>query len=319
MSDFNITVDTSEMANSLDVVNSNVRGVTSSVVAMQSAVVIAQQKASENICRNVDTGFFILMKSQFDQKIAAVSSEMLSRMQLMESFKNQIDKIMLTMQDDYDRIKNRYTKHFASLDKSLETRIHELDKRAYEISNAYKMSQFKNGSEVIKAILYGDDTQLLNVKEINATVKNKSAKSIGVMADDVVEQQKYSSSVKNILKDVKMRKPEEEFAPVIFTESDSMISSETTVKNIVTSDEAEFSSDAKFLNALKENESSLKWTENSAKTFENVKNAFQMKVQNEISDERVKNEMLRLFYDSKWSETSGIESGTEETNPEAGE
>lgn len=312
MSDFNITVDTSEMADSLDRVNSNVRGVTSSVVAMQSAVVIAQQKASENICRNVDTGFFILMKSQFDQKIAAVSSEMLSRMQLMESFKNQIDKIMLTMQDDYDRIKNRYTKHFASLDKSLETRIHELDKRAYEISNAYKMSQFKNGSEIIKAILYGDDTQLLNVKEINATVKNKSAKSIQVMADDVVEQQKYSSSVKNILKNVNPEKSEEEFTPVIFTESDSMIASGTSVKNLHVPENATFSSDTRFLNALRENEGNLSWKENSEKTFENVKNAFQMKVQNEVSDERVKNEMLRLFYDSKWSETSDENLSAEE-------
>ena len=111
MADFNITVDTSPMARSLDVVNSNVSGVTASVVAMESAVVIAQEQAAQNICHNVDTGFFILMKSQFDQKIAAVSSKMLSQMQLMESFKNDLDKIMLIMQDDYERIKQRYMKH----------------------------------------------------------------------------------------------------------------------------------------------------------------------------------------------------------------
>ena len=105
MSDFNITVDTSPMADSLDYVNSNVRDVTASVVAMESAVVVAQQEAANHICRNVDSGFFLLMKSQFDQKIAAVSSEMLSKMQLLETFKNEIDKIMAIMQDDYERIK----------------------------------------------------------------------------------------------------------------------------------------------------------------------------------------------------------------------
>ena len=188
MATFDITVDTSPMANSLDYVNSNVREVTNSVIAMESAVVIAQQEASEHICKNVDTGFFILMKSQFDQKIAAVSSEMLSKMQLMESFKNEIDKIMAIMQDDYERIKLRYTKHFSSLDKALETRIHELDKRAYEISRNYKLSQFKTGGEVIKAICYSDDTQLINVKQTSASVKSKSARSIGVMAADVIEQ-----------------------------------------------------------------------------------------------------------------------------------
>lgn len=303
MSDFNITVDTSEMAESLDYVNSNVRNVTSSVVAMQSAVVLAQQNASENICRNVDTGFYLLMKSQFDQKIAAVSSEMLSRMQLMESFKEQIDKIMLTMQDDYDRIKNRYKKHFSSLDKSLDTRIHELDKRAYEISNSYKMSQFKNGGEVIKAILYADDTQLLNVKEVNATVKNKSARSIGVMADDVVEQLKYSGAVKNILKDASPGKAEEEYTPVIFTESDSMISAGTSVKNLYVPDSASFAQDLRYINELRANEGNLQWKENSAQTFENVRASFQKKVHGEIKDERIASEMLRLFHDSKWDET----------------
>ena len=132
MSDFNITVDTSPMADSLDYVNSNVRDVTASVVAMESAVVVAQQEAANHICRNVDSGFFLLMKSQFDQKIAAVSSEMLSKMQLLETFKNEIDKIMAIMQDDYERIKLRYEKHFSSLNQALETRIHEASSRAEE-------------------------------------------------------------------------------------------------------------------------------------------------------------------------------------------
>ena len=41
MATFDITVDTSPMANSLDYVNSNVKDVTASVVAMESAVVVA--------------------------------------------------------------------------------------------------------------------------------------------------------------------------------------------------------------------------------------------------------------------------------------
>ncbi len=305
MADFNITVDTSPMARSLDVVNSNVSGVTASVVAMESAVVIAQEQAAQNICHNVDTGFYILMKSQFDQKIAAVSSKMLSQMQLMESFKNDIDKIMLIMQDDYERIKQRYMKHFNSLDKALETRIHELDKSAYEISRNYKMSQFKTGGEVIKAICYSDDTQLLNVKQMSAIVKNKSSRSIGVMANDVIDQLKYTDSVKSILKDVTSDAAESEFVPVIFTETDSMVSADSSVKNIITSQEAEFSKNPRFLNQLKEVSDSFTWTEIKDAEFEPIKNSFQTRISNEISDERVAKEMLRLFGESKWAEAGG--------------
>lgn len=305
MADFNITVDTSPMARSLDVVNSNVSGVTASVVAMESAVVIAQEQAAQNICHNVDTGFYILMKSQFDQKIAAVSSKMLSQMQLMESFKNDIDKIMLIMQDDYERIKQRYMKHFNSLDKALETRIHELDKRAYEISRNYKLSQFKTGSEVIKAICYNDDTQLLNVKQMSAIVKSKSSKSIGVMANDVIDQLNYTDSVKSILKDVTSDSAESEFIPVIFTETDSMMSEDSSIKNVITTQEADFVNNPRFLNQLKEASDTFEWKEINDAEYEPIKNSFQSRVNSEISDERVAKEMLRLFGESKWAEAGG--------------
>lgn len=307
MSDFNITVDTSPMANSLDHVNTNVRSVTSSVIAMESAVVIAQQEASEHICRNVDSGFFILMKSQFDQKIAAVSSEMLSTMQLMESFKNEIDKIMLIMQDDYERIKLRYQKHFSSLDKSLETRIHELDKKAYEISRNYKLSQFKNGTEIIKSFCYNDDTQLLKIKQMSAIVKNKSAKSIDVMTKDVIEQIKYSDSVKSILKPADNEELQSEYVPVIFSETDSMMTEDTSVKDIISSTEAAFSTNSKYLNQLKEHSNDFTWKEVNEREYEPIKNSFQTRVSKEISDERVAKEMLRLFSETKWEEMEGNE------------
>ena len=306
MSDFNITVDTSPMADSLDYVNSNVRDVTASVVAMESAVVVAQQEAANHICRNVDSGFFLLMKSQFDQKIAAVSSEMLSKMQLLETFKNEIDKIMAIMQDDYERIKLRYEKHFSSLNQALETRIHELDKRAYEISRNYKLSQFKSGGEVIKAICYGDDTQLINVRQASAVVKNRSAKSIAVMASDVIEQFQYSDSVKSILNDTGFEEKQSQFVPVIFSETDSMISENTSVKNIYTPDQAKYAHDSKFLNQLKEKSDEFEWKEVRENEFEPIKNSFQSKINSEISDERVAKEMLRLFGESKWSRTGGI-------------
>ena len=295
MADFDIVVDTSPMAESLDVVKSNVSNVTASVVAMESAVVIAQEQAAQNICKNVDTGFFILMKSQFDQKIAAVSSKMLSQMQLMESFKNDIDKIMVIMNDDYDRIRQRYTKHFNSLDKALESRIHELDKRAYEISRNYKMSQYKIGGEVIKALCYNDDTQLLNVKQMSATVKSKSAKSIGVMSDDVIDQLKYSDSVKNILKGESTADSQSEFIPVIFVETDSMITEDSSVSDILAPTEKAFASNSKFLSQLKDASKSFSWKAVNDKDFSPIENSFKAKVNQEISDERVAKEMLRLF------------------------
>ncbi|MDY4901848.1 MAG: hypothetical protein SO116_03150 [Treponema sp.] len=307
MATFDITVDTSPMANSLNHVNSNVRDVTASVVAMESAVVVAQQEASRRICQNVDSGFFVLMKSQFDQKIAAVSSEMLSKMQLMETFKNEIDKIMVIMQDDYERIKLRYNKHFASLDKALELRVHELDKKAYEISRNYKLSQFKTSGEVIKAICYSDDTQLINVKQASAIVKNKSAKSIGVMAKDVIEQLQYSDSVKSILKDCDFAELQPEYVPVIIAETDSMLSEDSSIKNYYSPSDAKYAGNPKYLNEIKEQSEKFQWKDVCEKDYDAVKKSFQAKVSSEIYNERVAKEMLRLFAESKWCDAGGNE------------
>lgn len=305
MADFNITVDTHPMARSLDSVNSNVQGVTNSVIAMESAVVLAQNEASERICQNVDTGFYLLMKSQFDQKIADVSSVMLSKKQLLETFKNDVERIMLVMNDDYDRIKLRYTKQFSALDKALETRIHELDKRAYELSRNYKMSEFKNGSEVIKTISYSDETQILNVQEVNATIKKRSSKAINVMADDVLEQLTYSKSVKNILTESDLTNLSEEYVPVIFTEADSMIDSSTQIKNMYPPENAAFASEPKFLNNLREDSEDFSWQEVDSESHEKVKNFFLERVNSSVSDERVAKEMVRLFGESTWAQTEG--------------
>ena len=61
-----------------------------------------------HICKNVDAGFFILMKSQFDQKIAAVSSEMLSSMQLMETFRKEMHSDFIQTPAKY-KMKNENT------------------------------------------------------------------------------------------------------------------------------------------------------------------------------------------------------------------
>jgi hypothetical protein len=223
----------------------------------------------------------------------------------METFKNEIDKIMLIMQDDYERIKVRYLKHFSSLDSALETRIHELDKKAYDIAKDYKLSQFKTGGEIIKAICYSDDTQLINVKQTNAVVKTKSAKSIDIMTNDVLEQLHYSDSVKNILKKTDFEERQPQYIPIIFSENDSMISQESIVKNIYSSSETKYSTDSKFLNILKEKSKDFTWNEVGDETFEAVKNYFQAKIGSEITDDRVAKEMIRLFDESKWSETGG--------------
>lgn len=311
MADFNITVDTSEMARSIDSVKGHVDGVTGAVTAMETAVIIAQDQASKHICQNVDNGFYMLMRSQLSQKIAAVSSEMFSRQQLMETFKKEIDKIMLIMTDDYRRIHDRYERHFNSLNKALDTRIHELDKRAYEISKNYKSSQFKVGNDVLKTIAYNDDTERLNVQSVSATVKNKSARAINVMKDDVIESVTYEKSVSHILKDEAVTEATEHYIPVLIAETDSVVTTNTSVSNIYVPQNDNIPK-SDVVNQVQSNAANFAWGFVDQICFDSVKNSFMRKCTEAGIEDRVLQEMVRLLDATKWEVTTG------QTIPDAG-
>ena len=61
-------IDTTPMADEIRTVSNHIEGTTTAVVAMQTAVVLAEKQAAETVCRNVNRGFYTLMRSQISQK-----------------------------------------------------------------------------------------------------------------------------------------------------------------------------------------------------------------------------------------------------------
>lgn len=58
MANFNYTVDTKPMADEMRSVSRHVNATTGAVVAMQTAVIIAEEKAADHVCNNVNKGFY---------------------------------------------------------------------------------------------------------------------------------------------------------------------------------------------------------------------------------------------------------------------
>lgn len=128
MASFNYTVDTKPMADEMSSVSRQVNVTTVAVVAMQAAVIAAEEKAADHVCENVNKGFYTLIRSQISQKLAKLQSEVDSNlMQLMQQ-KKALLNIKTRMQRDYYMIAGRYTKLFTGLNANLKNRIFELDK-----------------------------------------------------------------------------------------------------------------------------------------------------------------------------------------------
>ncbi|MFZ4724750.1 MAG: hypothetical protein ACOYMD_04825 [Paludibacter sp.] len=128
MASFNYTVDTQPMADEMSSVSRHVNVTTGAVVAMQVAVIAAEEKAAEHVCENVNRGFYSLIRSQISQKLAKLQSEVDSNLMQLVQQKNALLNIKTRMQRDFHMISGRYTKLFNGLNANLKNRVFELDR-----------------------------------------------------------------------------------------------------------------------------------------------------------------------------------------------
>ncbi len=130
----NCVVDTKPMANELKSVSAHVTGTTTAVVAMQTAVIKADQDAADRVCSDVNRGFHALMSSQLSQKIAKLQSDVDSHLLRLNQQTKQLLNIRQQMERDYHRTAVRYGKTFNALNKELRQRVQELDQPVFRFA-----------------------------------------------------------------------------------------------------------------------------------------------------------------------------------------
>ena len=133
MADFNFTVDTSPMASEIQSVSHGVNRVSGAVVAMQAAVIAAEKEGAEHVCQNVNKGFYSLMHSQISQKIAQLTSTVEAKLLELGQYAAALKSIQSRMTTDYNMISGRYTKLFKSINNNLEARVAELDMPVFKL------------------------------------------------------------------------------------------------------------------------------------------------------------------------------------------
>lgn len=301
MASFDLLVDTDPMAAQIDTVNGSVRNVTLAVSAMQAAVIAQEEESSRQICANVDNGFYILMKSQLSQKIAACSSVMSGKLLLMKKFRADINHIKEIMQDDYNRICRRYRKQFTALNKALEVRIHELDRPAMEIARLEKNYFDTQRDESSTVICTGQDTQMTAVISVNANLKNKTVKALQVMAENVNSSAVYNRKIMHIMNNKTVEAKTDRFIPVVVFESESMFDAQTSVQNIYSAQSGNTKKDELLTGAVQQQTAAFEWEAGHLEERESIRNYFMQQVTGSGCDERIAQEMIRLFGESSWA------------------
>lgn len=294
MARIDCVVDTKPMAQQIQTVSSSVQSTTTAVVAMQSAVVMAEKQAADRVCQNVNKGFYALIRSQISQKIAKLQSQVDSHLMQLNMQRKQLLAVKKHMEHDYNMLTRQYLKTFNGLNQNLKQRVFELDRPTVDFA-VKDIARITNRTKVLPATVSVAQIEALGAsqKMIASNVKYRGKRVVDSMSSfltDMSEQKQLTDSI--MLNERMLHSITPIAVPVVICECnyDSLGSRSVEVSMPTTQlDERTRNS---ISNHLGMNVNALEWRY----AFDSeVKNEFsKMLTESEVS-QRVKDTMKRLF------------------------
>lgn len=224
MADFNFTVDTTPMAQSVDSMSGHINATTAAVLAMEAAVIASEKQAADKVCANVDRGFYNLVKSQISMKVSTCYTEMQAKLALLVEYAKTLTKTKERMEGDYSRVRGQYTHIFRGLDKALANRIAQLDKDVVSISDTKKKlitDIFERN--VSETVVTAAEVSSTNQQIAMSRIKDKTNHSLDFLANKVSENQAYKQLTESILDSTVSEMKQDEYVPVIYVSKQSSL------------------------------------------------------------------------------------------------
>jgi hypothetical protein len=299
MAHFSFTVDTNPMADSIDGVANHVDGTTAAVVAMQTAVVIAEERGAEKICSNVNFGFYSLIRSQISQKIATHKSRADAKIMELQQQSGSLAAIKGRMERDYMMLASRYTKLFESLNKALKGRIFELDKPTTnfvlkDVLPVANRTKRLSGSPAVTQIESIANSQMISV----SNTKHNAMKNIASMQDFIYSSENQKNLIGSILSKEPITKPTDKNVPVIISESEGLNVRQS--QWLITQPVMKKNTNARIESHIYSSMAKLKWSDADPSNTTRVKQEFGNFVSQSSLSDRVKKQMLNFVESSKW-------------------
>ncbi len=294
MAQVNFTVDTSPMARKMDGVSMEVAAVGVAVTAMQAAVIKSEEKASEEICKSIDSGFYMLMRSRLSQRIAQFASTMNSRVGSMVETASAIEHIHSQMVGDFNRIKARYVKLFDGLDRNLENRVRELDKEA--MSLAHRRSEVLVGQQckdAPSALYLTSDIARVALKTSNARLKTKATSSISQFGEGARHIVRYEHMTRSVFESRDMSGSPFSYVPVVYTVAENLAVPNTFALQVIPPATVDPKTQAEVATGVRRSQDKLPGS--SQHDLMAVRMAFADKIQANNVEERVSQTMMGLF------------------------
>jgi len=300
MASFNYTVDTKPMAEEMRSVSRHVNATTGAVVAMQTAVIIAEEKAADHVCNNVNKGFYSLIRSQISQKMAKLQSEVDSHLMQLVQQKNALLSIKNRMQKDYNMIASRYIKLFNGLNSNLKQRVFELDKRTIDFA-VKEVDKVSNRSKYLTATIPIAQLESLaaSQKIVASNVKYRGLNVIKSMRSFLFEmntQKKLTDQI--LINDGRYTETATVYIPIVICEC-NRDRTDAGVEISVSDVELDNISKSAIKNTAFAELNQIEWQAKSLPNTE-VKSEFSKLVSTSSKSQRVKDMATKLFQSNNY-------------------
>ena len=300
MATFNYTVDTKPMADEIRSVSKQVNATTGAVVAMQTAVIIAEENAADHVCNNVNKGFYSLIRSQISQKMAKLQSEVDSHLMQLVQQKNALLSIKNRMQKDYNMIASRYIKLFNGLNSNLKQRVFELDKPTIDFA-VKEVDKVSNRSKYLTATIPIAQLESLaaSQKIVASNVKYRGFNVIKSMRSFLFEmntQKKITDQI--LINDGRYTETATVYIPIVICEC-NRDKTDAGVEISVSEVELDNISKSAIKNTAFAELNQIEWQAKSSPNTE-VKSEFSKLVSSSSKSQRVKDMATKLFQSNNY-------------------
>jgi hypothetical protein len=296
MASFHYTVDTDPMAHEIGSVSDHVRKTTAAVVTMQAAVILAEKQAADHVCKNVNKGFYTLIRSQISQKMAKLQSDVDSHLMRLNQQRKQLTAIRERMQRDYNMISSRYLKLFNGLNNNLKQRVFELDKPVIDFA-VKDMEKVSNRTKYLTATVPVSQLESIAISQkiVTSYIKYRGLKVINSMTNFLSEMYAQKKLTDQIMHSAGSKAENVNlYVPVIINESNFDKFDSKRIDITVNNDQLNQTAQSFIKNTINSIVDDLQW-QSETEMHREIKSEFSKLLSNSKASNRVKEMMHELM------------------------
>jgi hypothetical protein len=301
MAQFNFTVDTAPMADTILTVTEHVDETTTAVIAMSAAVVKAEQESAEKICNHVNYGFYSLIRSQVSQKIAAHKSKADSKLVELHQQTISLNAIKSTLERDYQTLSSRYTKLFDGLNQSLRIRIMELDRPVMHFINKEILPQLSRPVQLTGMPSTNQSESLVTSQQIAVSnTRFNTRKNLASMQEFIRDSENQKNHISSVLLNQQLDDLETYHIPVIMTAVVDAPGGEShwQIQLPTSGSEAEH----KIATTIRQKVDTLDWSDMEHSVRKHILVEFEEKLNQTQLPQRVRKVMQDLIQSADWKQ-----------------